>query len=76
MIRRTIKEHLDKEMYFVRQKLQIKILSLFFIDSVVHYRSYDEDGNEVPGKYAKMFEEEYFKLAKDKDYQTLLRKWI
>lgn len=74
MIRRTIKEHLDKEMYFARQKLPIKVLSLFFIDNVAHYRSYDEDGNEVPGKYAEMFEEEYLKLAKHPDYQTLFEK--
>ena len=26
--------------------------SLFFIDSVEHYRQYDEDGNAVKGKYA------------------------
>lgn len=74
MIRRTIKEHLDKEMRFARQKLPVKVLSLFFIDSVEHYRSYDEDGNEIPGKYAKIFEEEYRKLAKSPDYQTLFEK--
>jgi len=74
MIRRTIKEHLDKEMRFARQKLPVKVLSLFFIDSVEHYRSYDEDANEIPGKYAKIFEEEYRKLAKSPDYQTLFEK--
>ena len=35
------------------------MLSLFFIDAVEHYRSYDADGNPVKGKYARMFEEEY-----------------
>ena len=74
MIRRTIKEHLDKEMYFARQKLPIKVLSLFFIDNVAHYRSYDDDGNEVPGKYAEIFEQEYLRLAKSSDYQTLFEK--
>ena len=74
MIRRTIKEHLDKEMHFVRQKLPVKVLSLFFIDSVKHYRSYDDDGNKVPGKYVDIFEEEYRKLAKSPDYQTLFEK--
>jgi len=74
MIRRTIKEHLDKEMYFARKKLPIKVLSLFFIDNVAHYRSYDEDGNEIMGKYAKIFEEEYRKLAKQPSYQTLFEK--
>ena len=49
----------------------IKVLSLFFIDSVEHYRQYDEHGNSVKGKYALMFEEEYAKLAKANDYHTL-----
>jgi len=73
MIRRTIKEHLDKELTFAANKQPIKVLSLFFIDSVEHYRQYDEDGNPVPGKYAHMFEEEYRKLAKSADYQSLFK---
>lgn len=74
MIRRTIKEHLDKEMRFAAQKREVKVLSLFFIDSVEFYRQYDEDGNIVKGKYALMFEEEYRKLAKSEAYQTLFEK--
>jgi len=73
MIRRTIKEHLDKEIRFATQKRDVKVLSLFFIDSVKYYRKY-EDGNEVKGKYALMFEEEYRKLAKQPEYQTLFAK--
>jgi len=73
MIRRTIKEHFDKELTFAANKQPIKVLSLFFIDSVEHYRQYDEDGNIVLGKYAKMFEEEYRKLAKSADYQSLFK---
>ena len=74
MIRRTIKEHLDKEIRFARQNLPVKVLSLFFIDHVEHYRSYDKEGKEIPGKYAHIFEEEYRKLAQSKDYQTLFEK--
>ena len=74
MIRRTIKEHLDKEIRFAEQKRGVKVLSLFFIDSVKYYRQYDEDGNEVPGKYALMFEKEYLRLAKQPEYQTLFEK--
>ncbi len=69
MIRRTIEEHLDKE-----QRLRpkgIKVLSLFFIDAVDRYRQYDEDGNSVKGVYAKMFEQEYRRLAKFPKYRTL-----
>ena len=56
MIRRTIKEHLDKE-----KRLRphgIKVLSLFFIDQVARYRRY-ENGSPVKGVYARIFEEEY-----------------
>lgn len=71
MIRRTIKEHLDKELRFKETGRPIKVLSLFFIDSVEHYRKYDDDGNVLKGKYAEMFEEEYRRLAKQPAYQTL-----
>ena len=71
MIRRTIKEHLDKELRFKETGRPIKVLSLFFIDSVEHYRQYDDSGNAHKGKYATMFEEEYKKLAKSPAYNTL-----
>ncbi len=74
MIRRTIKEHLDKEMRFAAQKREVKVLSLFFIDSVEFYRQYDENKNAIKGKYALIFEEEYRKLAKHQDYQNLFEK--
>ncbi len=73
MIRRTIKEHFDKELMFAANKQPIKVLSLFFIDKVEHYRQHDEDGNPIPGKYALMFEEEYRKLAKSAEYQSLFK---
>ncbi|WP_455538730.1 hypothetical protein [Terrisporobacter sp.] len=59
-IRKTIEEHLDKEVML--NKKGIKVLSLFFIDKVSNYREYDKDNNHIKGKYAKMFEEEYNKL--------------
>ncbi|MCB1044419.1 MAG: DEAD/DEAH box helicase family protein [Acidobacteria bacterium] len=74
MIRRTIKEHLDKEMRFAAQNLGVKVLSLFFVDSVEHYRRYDEHRQPVKGKYALMFEEEYRSLARQPEYQTLFEK--
>ncbi|MAG31012.1 MAG: restriction endonuclease subunit R [Deltaproteobacteria bacterium] len=69
MIRRTIREHLDKEKRLRPQG--IKVLSLFFIDKVERYRSYDDDGNPVKGDYARIFEEEYRRLAAHPDYRTL-----
>src|SRR5699024_11530695 len=55
-IKKTVEEHLDKELRLRPQGL--KVLSLFFIDRVANYREYDEDLNPSKGKYAKMFEEE------------------
>ena len=69
MIRRTIEEHLDKELRLRPQG--IKVLSLFFIDAVQHYRSYGTDGAPVKGKYALMFEEEYRKAVAKPKYRTL-----
>jgi len=69
MIRRTIREHLDKEK--VLGPKGIKVLSLFFIDAVERYRQYDADGNPVKGDYARIFEEEYRRAAKLPAYQSL-----
>jgi type III restriction enzyme len=69
MIRRTIKEHLEKEK-LLRPK-GIKVLSLFFIDSVARYRLYDKDGNPGKGDYARIFEEEYRRAAKLPAFQSL-----
>ncbi|HFF8973982.1 type III restriction-modification system endonuclease [Serratia marcescens] len=68
-IRKTIEEHLDKE---VRLRPQgIKVLSLFFIDKVANYRWYDEDGNPQKGKFALMFEEEYDRAIRKPKYSQL-----
>ena len=69
MIRRTIREHLDKEKRLRPQG--IKVLSLFFIDAVNRYRRYDEDGHSVKGEYALMFEKEYQRFANSPEYRTL-----
>ncbi len=55
-IREAVKVHFAKEAELF--PLGIKVLSLFFIDEVAKYRSYDDSG-EVAGEYAKAFEEEY-----------------
>jgi type III restriction enzyme len=71
MIQRTIKEHLEKEKRLAPQG--IKVLSLFFIDAVEKYRRYDPDGHAQKGDYARIFEEEYRRLAKHPDYQSLFK---
>jgi type III restriction enzyme len=70
MIRRTIKEHLEKEIRLL--PLGIKVLSLFFIDEVSKYRQYDADGNVVKGDYARIFEEEYKRAVKLPAYQSFI----
>lgn len=69
MIRRTIEEHLDKELRL--NPRGIKVLSLFFIDVVDHYRQYDADGVAIKGKYAIMFEEEYKAVASKPKFRSL-----
>ena len=68
-IRKTIEEHLDKEMR-LRPK-GLKVLSLFFIDRVANYRAYDDEGNPQKGKYAVMFEEEYARAIRKPKYHPL-----
>ena len=70
MIQRTIKEHFDREK--VLRPLGIKVLSLFFIDRVDHYRVHGEDGSRAIGPYGVIFEEEYRKLATHPDYRSAL----
>ncbi len=55
-IREAIRAHFEKEQELFAQGL--KVLTLFFIDEVAKYRSYDDTG-ERPGEYAQIFEEEY-----------------
>lgn len=56
-IRETIRSHIEKERELYPRG--IKVLSLFFLDEVAHYRVYNGDGEAENGEYAKMFEEEY-----------------
>ena len=76
-IRETIKAHLRKEAALFKRG--IKCLSLFFIDEVANYRQYDEDGNQVLGRYGEIFEQEYVAELNnnqnmfDHDYMSYLK---
>jgi len=78
-VRETIKSHFEKERALFQQG--IKTLSLFFIDEVANYKSYDDEGNEVPGPLWKMFEDEYMRYLNENltlfedDYQQYLRRF-
>jgi len=78
-IRETIVSHFEKERELFYKG--IKTLSLFFIDEVSKYKSYDADGQEVKGFYWQIFEEEYMKVLNenqslfDKEYQDYLKRF-
>ena len=61
-IRETILSHIERERQLFYKG--IKVLSLFFIDEVEHYRRYDSSGNPENGIFADMFEEEYEDIVK------------
>ena len=79
-IRETIMSHFEKERQLFKRG--IKCLSLFFIDEVAKYKSYDEEGNEVKGIFQRMFEEEYSRLVSnefhiwDEEYNEYLRRFM
>lgn len=56
-IRETILSHIERERELFNKG--IKVLSLFFIDEVDHYRVYDKNGQPQNGIFADMFEQEY-----------------
>ena len=78
-IRETIKSHFEKERQLFQQG--IKTLSLFFIDEVKNYKSYDESGEVVKGDLWKMFEDEYMRYLNNNlslfedDYQKYLKRF-
>jgi type III restriction enzyme len=71
-IERTVIAHFAKMKRFKDAGLQIKVLSLFFIDKVANYRMYDADGNASRGKFAVWFEEAFAKCASMSAYKGLV----
>ena len=78
-IRETVKSHFEKERQLFQQG--IKTLSLFFVDEVANYKSYDEQGEVVKGDLWKMFEQEYNRYLNENlslledDYQKYLKQF-
>ena len=60
-LRRMVDEHFKKEKRY--KKLGLKVLSLIFVDRVAHYRSYDNEGKTLYGKFHQWFEEIYTEIA-------------
>lgn len=57
MIRETVKEHIKRE--YLLKDGGIKVLSLFFVDRVASYLTYDEEGNTIDGPFVRWFDEIY-----------------
>ena len=78
-IRETIVSHFEKERELFARG--IKTLSLFFIDEVAKYKSYNAEGEVEQGVFWKIFEEEYTTILNenislfDSDYQQYLRRF-
>lgn len=71
MIRETIKEHMKRE-YLLRGQ-GIKVLSLFFVDRVASYLTYDDEGTAIDGRFLRWFDELYREeRAKSQHYAELL----
>lgn len=70
-ISETIKQHLDRERALKNQGVDVKVLSLIFLDKVANYRVHGEDGGDTAGPFALWFEEEYGKLAALPKYSSL-----
>lgn len=64
-IRETILSHFERERALFHKG--IKVLSLFFIDEVAHYRQYDAAGEPLNGTFADIFEEEYRNILETQD---------
>ena len=69
-IKKTVEEHFLKERKY--NDKGIKVLSLFFIDRVSNYRSYDAEGNPVKGKFALWFDEIYREISSKSSYKGLI----
>jgi type III restriction enzyme len=71
MIRETIREHLRKESQLRDQG--IKVLSLFFVDHVSSYVTYESDGSITDGQFVTWFDELYEEERNKSDrYKELL----
>ena len=67
-IRETINSHIERERQLFYKG--IKVLSLFFIDEIAHYREYDAAGQAQNGVFADMFEEEYNDIVSNLQLRT------
>ncbi|MBI5440836.1 MAG: DEAD/DEAH box helicase family protein [Deltaproteobacteria bacterium] len=68
-IEATVRRHFEKARKL--EPLGIKVLSVFFIDRVAHYRTYGEDGSVGKGKFAEWFEEIFAQHSAAPEFEGL-----
>lgn len=66
-IRIAIRSNIDKQIRMLERGKQIKVLTLFFVDSVNKVR--DNAAADGRGEYLRVFDEEYAKIIKESKYQ-------
>jgi len=69
-IEATVRRHFEQARKL--HPLGIKVLSIFFIDRVNHYRVYCENGTVSLGKFAQWFEEIYQKIQTEPEFNSVL----
>ena len=70
-IRQTVLEHFKKERHLRKQGVDVKVLSLFFIDRVANYKYFDDQGNSAKAKLAQWFEQAYNEVAAMPQFKDL-----
>ncbi|HMN44796.1 MAG TPA: DEAD/DEAH box helicase family protein [Povalibacter sp.] len=69
-IEATIRRHFEKQASL--KSLGVKVLSVFFIDRVMNYRVYNEDGSTSLGKFGQWFEEIYEQYRTRPEFSGLI----
>jgi len=70
-IEATVRRHFEQAKKL--HPLGIKVLSVFFIDRVNHYRVYTKNSTPLPGKFAQWFEEIYQKIQAELEFDAVLK---
>ncbi len=72
MIRKAIESHFKNEKKYLKRKVKIKPLTLFFIDNIDEYRNKEGNIRKVVEKYIKAEVEKILKTEKDGFYKNYL----
>lgn len=68
----AIRNNFDKQIKMLERGKQIKVLTLFFIDSVSKVR--DSSAEDKRGEYLRIFDEEYSKIIREDKYKRFFEK--